>query len=243
MRFTACVLLYGDHPELAERTLGSLRPFPLRVRIACNAVSAATHAVVRKLAAELQIEMLIATDANSFKYPMMRRLFYDLPLQTPYVMWFDDDSWILPTAPDNWLELVEQSLLASAMVGSIWQSWPINDALKEFYKQQPWYKGRPIPTRHPFITGGWWALRKHLLHDYNWPPEDMLHNGGDVALGVLLAQQGHNIRRFEKHLAINANETLQCSSAKRRGVQKQPPYGSPGWRRLVAELHGRPTTD
>jgi hypothetical protein len=119
----------------------------------------------------------------------------------------------------------------SDMIGSIW----VKDLNKEqipFFQRQPWYNDHPISRRVRFITGGWWTIKTKILKDHDWPPPDMLHNGGDVALGVLCEQHGYKLGRFEMSLGINADSTGKCSSAARRGAS-QPSYGTYRWEDLT----------
>lgn len=244
-RFTVCALFYGDFPKLCRRLLDSLYREAwleqIEVRIGCNACSLETMEVIRGYTGNwvgftgpgrlLASERTWWSEVNIHKYPMMRRMFYDRPVTTPYVMWFDDDSWIKPSAPDTFFKDIADFMENPApddgrrpdMIGSIWQMrFGGNQYL--WIQDQPWYTGKPV-SKHQianFATGGWWTVRYSLLEQWNWPDPQVDHNGGDAMLGELIRQQGYKIRNYDRHLAINADESEKCSSAPRRGTDQFP---------------------
>jgi hypothetical protein len=229
-RFTICVLHYGNYPQLAKRVMEPLfreawMP-QLDLRIGSNAISADTRRYLEDCRQRWGGDWLwLDYPENRFKYPVMYDLFAAKPLQK-FLMWFDDDSCLLPSAPANWFEQVAAAMGSAAMLGAIWVKSP-SPAICRFYQQQSWYRDKPIPRKIRFATGGWWTIRSEIVVQYQWPPENLQHNGGDMALGELLRQNGLPLVHFDKHLAINADDSLKCSSAKRRGVS-QPDYGSRG---------------
>lgn len=237
-RFTICVLHYGDYPQLARRVMESLYREPwmsqLDLRVGSNAVSETTRSYLKEFRERWTGDWLwLDSRENSFKYPLMRLLLRHKPLR-PYCMWFDDDSFILPSAPPTWFADVATAMQSAAMVGSLWVKKAGRQA--EFYRQQAWYRGKPIPHKVKFATGGWWTIRSEILLQFDWPPANMLHNGGDMALGELLRQNDLPLVKFDSHLAINADDSLKCSSAKRRG-EVQPDYGTLGWQQLQGSQH------
>lgn len=239
MSTTICTLLYGDHPRLAARLLSSLEHRAIKqlpVRIGLNEPSPQVLEIVRTFydaQADRRVDF-VHSPVNRFKYPVMRDLIHGTaklePIMSDYVMWFDDDSWLFSTAPANWLSRVESAMMQSDMIGSLW----IKDLEPEqiaFFREQSWYCKRPIHHRARFITGGWWTIRTKILQKHDWPATDIIHNGGDVALGVLCDQQGYSLGVFTDSLGINADDTGRCSSAKRRGAS-QPAYGTRRWQEL-----------
>lgn len=236
---TVCVLLYGDHCTLAHRCLDSIvRAFPSEValRVGLNAVGRQTRDYVLALVDGGRIDPLAVYDAgeNIHKYPMMRWMFYGghlgrPPVDTTYVMWFDDDSYVRPEA-ERWRPGVLDRAVARmerddspAMLGSIY-TIPLAASQRVWISEQPWYTGVEIGPRASFAQGAWWLARLAFLkeHDYPWPSLD--HNGGDVMLGALCRQQGRAIARFKDGMAINADWSGRESSAGRRGFS-QPPIG------------------
>jgi len=236
--YTVCVLLYGDYPDLAERVLSSLaRPVFYRsffLRIGWQNLSPASESVLLKyvdifmekndnpiLAGPLEVCM--KGQEPYHKYPLMRRLFYTHPIQSPYVMWFDDDSLIRADAPDEFFMDVGQCMAHCDMCGHIW-TMKVRGGQRAYIEDQPWYNGKAIPKALRFATGGWWTIRTEILQQHNWPPEDLEHNGGDMMLGELCRQQGYRLRNYTQGLGINCDDSLVGSSAERRGFS-QPPIG------------------
>ena len=79
---TICALLYGDHPDLADRCLRSIVDTvgeSAALRIGLNAVSPPVAAWVKAWA---RPDEIWESAENICKYPMMRRLFYERPITT-----------------------------------------------------------------------------------------------------------------------------------------------------------------
>jgi hypothetical protein len=220
-KFTVCALLYGNYPDLARRCLepvfelcGSGR---VDLRIGMNEVSEETRDYVAD-SAPSDAEV-ISADPQILKYPMMRRLFYDKPVSTDYVMWFDDDSYVKADNFADWLDSVEEAMASCDMLGSVY-TIAYTPSQKQWCAKQPWYAGKSIPDRPQFATGGWWCIKTQVLNTFGWPISELQHCGGDVALGVLLHQHGLRLRHFREGVAINANSEGKESAAERRGASK-----------------------
>lgn len=225
-RFTVCVLLYGDYPQLATRCLGSIcRLWPAgdcELRVALNSVSPQTREAIAPYMSYMDICWDSAS--NRRKYPMMRRMFFEEPVTTPYVMWFDDDSYL--DADAAWWDRVAAQMDQADMIGSIYRiGW--RGRQREFVCQQPWYAGRDVESRSQivFATGGWWTIRTEILRRFDYPWTSLDHCGGDVMLGELCYQQQLRLRMFRDGVRINANDAGRESAAPRRGVH-QPPLGT-----------------
>jgi len=222
--FTICCLLYGDYPEHADRLLRSLARFvhldQFELRVGLNNVSAATQAVVAALAGRMPM-MAVTGTSPYYKYPTMRRLFHEQPITTPFIMWFDDDSWITAKADDNWFNKVQAAMQPADMIGTLWRYPHWNSNQKLFCFDQPWYAGRQIPKSIRFCTGGWWTIKTDIIYRHNWPIPELEHRGGDVLLGELCHQQGYKLGQFNLHLAINADSTGKCSTSPRRGFDQK----------------------
>src|SRR5881396_547397 len=95
-KVTICVLLYGDYPRLARRSLESIRrncpPPECRVVVGANAIEKETVTYVESLRAEGEIDHLILSPVNLNKCPMMRQMLDRV--ETEFIWWFDDDSYI-----------------------------------------------------------------------------------------------------------------------------------------------------
>jgi hypothetical protein len=235
MRFTVCVLLYGDYPQLASRLLGSLDRYAdggdFEVRIGCNQLSAESTLVVRQHLKEWGGRLcdwrhVYWSPCNVYKYPMMRRMLYTRPITTPYTMWFDDDSWIHPAASPAWFSSVADAMADADMAGSVWER-ELQGNQAAWIESRPWYAGKKFARgdRTKFCTGGWWTIRTEILQKWDWPDRDIVHFGGDQMLGVLCSQQGYRVKHFEAGVAINADGSGKCSSARRRGILQEKLVG------------------
>lgn len=228
-RITVCVLLFGDYPELAERCLRSIADTipvaDMDLRIGLNSVSARVRDWVYAWAGSA---IIIRSDQNIRKYPMMRRLFYDFPIRTDRVMWFDDDSAIQPAGDPGWLDRVLAAAADATVMGGVYTQ-PWFGQQRGWVQRQPWYTGLPT-TRSPrvkFVTGGWWVADTKFLRKWDYPWPSLLHNGGDALLGELVAQQHGRLVPFRDSVWINADEHGKESRAKRRGVT-EPYHGAGG---------------
>ena len=228
--FTVCVLLYGNHTDLARRCLDSiitrLPPEQYQLRVGLNEVCPATRIYVHGLALTGRLDMRIYESSdNIHKYPLMRRMLHDpaAPLRTPYVIWFDDDSYLIGDYR-NWLDLVRDQMARAVMIGG---KYTMQLAGNQYLwiRDQPWYTGRPVinpADKIPFITGGWWTLRTEVLTKHDWPSTELDHRGGDVMLGALCRQQGYAMASFREGVAINADAQGHESKAPRRGFDSRP---------------------
>lgn len=109
-RITICVLCYGPHPQLAKTCLSSILatipPERLDLRIGLNEVHPDTFAYVKTL----PVTKIYANSLNRYKYPVMRDMFWDeqRPITTNYVVWFDDDTWVVNP---NWINDLCQTII------------------------------------------------------------------------------------------------------------------------------------
>jgi len=247
-KFTICVLLYGDHTELADKCLRSIaetiRVEDFQLRVGLNAVSDRTRNWVKSW---IHPDCIWESEENIHKYPMMRAMIHEArPVTTEYLMWFDDDSYLeghkleedASTSP--WLLHVDSMMSTADMLGSIYvKGWEGNQA--EFVKAQPWYAGKePAGRRLKFATGGWWTIRTELLYKYDYPWPDLDHCGGDTMLGELCHQQDLRLRHFSTGVKINAGHSGVESEAPRRGFT-QKPYGSDFVKSAADKLHAATT--
>lgn len=239
--FTVCILFYGDYPELATRSLSSLVRFgdAFDLRVGVNNISQRTQDV---LLTELQrfkdagVACKIYEGVEPYyKYPLMRNMFHDdvAPIITPYVMWFDDDSYIKVEASASWFDEVYSYFEGDApadILGKVYTGVfakgkkGLQGGQPLWVESQPWYTGEPVSAGHQprFCTGGWWTIRTDILTKWNWPPEGEYHNCGDYLFGELFRQQNYTIKNFDKGVAINADSFGQESKAKRRGTKFVP---------------------
>ncbi len=225
-RFLVCALFYGDFPALAQRCALSLRALrdtgAVDLRIGLNEVSPASRALID---ATLPGVDFIEASPQIYKYPMMHRLVHGYTGDAKHLMWFDDDSCLLPGIDvAHWLKSVHGAALATqGMLGAAYLRVQ-SPAERAWVRAQPWYTGRAMPEATRFVTGGWFVVPLALLRRFDWPPATLRHNGGDVALGALCHQQGLEIVSCQGGIAINADGSRTESSAPRRGFS-EPPLG------------------
>lgn len=237
---TICALYYGDYPGLAERsirsTLSSVPP-DTELRIGLNAVSEATLDVLAEhlglndrvcLQKPGQSELTLPGRVvrvyyhadNARKYPVMREMFHEPALDTPWVLWLDDDTWFQQA---GWLSPVQQVLEQSgaAYAGEEWFIHYKPDNVQAI-SEAPWFRGKPpmLIKKKPgilFYTGGFVFLRKEVINKLGWPDARLLHNGGDTLLGEACYQNGiPKVKLSTKQLGIRVND------AKRRGFSERP---------------------
>ena len=235
--FTVCVLLYGDHVKLAKRVLDSLISFSGECvfRLGLNNVSSATYSFVESWQKEHAIDAQIFEGKDPYyKYPLMREMFHGgAPLCTPYIMWFDDDSYVRVEAPKTWFSEVKEYFTGDTqadMLGKVYKGVRtthgpgLQDTQPLWVESQPWYTGKPVPRGHQprFCTGGWWTVRTEIIKKWNWPPPGSYHNCCDFIFGELMTQQDYKIKDFYNSVAINADEFGSESKAPRRGTQFVP---------------------
>jgi hypothetical protein len=225
-----CALFYGDYSALAKRCLQSIRQsqgqeYVQDIRIGVHNVSAPAFSRIREEAALIATEwsrpvILYEPLGNIYKYPTMRRMLYDeeYPI-APYMMWFDDDSYI--DAPDFWSKLGEV-YKQTEMCGQIWH-WGSTHNQWKWIQSQPWYNRqfRDRPGKYRFCQGAWWVARTDVLKSLNWPIPELKHCGGDSLLGEALRHTMHTITAYSYGVRINADENGRHSKAPRRGYSER----------------------
>jgi GT2 family glycosyltransferase len=231
-KITVCVLTYGDHPEYLERCLSSIFKTvaleQLNLRIAMNSPSDRVRDWIYSWA---DMAYIYDSPQNILKYPLMRKMFYDDPaIDTPYVMWFDDDSYLSGYEIESrgdavWLPTVEEQMTKYDLIGAPFVcNWAGNQ--QAWVKQQPWYLGKPLRSKMHFCVGGWWCANMDLIRRANYPWPELIHNGGDTMLGEMAYQQNWRIGSFRSGVVINADFDGKEAQAPRRGFSEKKPLGA-----------------
>lgn len=231
-KITICVLTYGDHPDYLERCLRSIFKTvameQLVLRIAMNQPSARIRNWIESWA---DMAYLYDSPQNILKYPLMRKMFYDEPMiDTPYTMWFDDDSYLSGFEIEKhrnaiWLPRIEEAMQRYDMIGSPF-TCPWQGNQRTWVTQQPWYTGRELRNKTHFCVGGWWCARTDLIRSVNYPWPELTHNGGDTMLGECAYQQNWRVGNFRDGVVINADLKGKEAAAPRRGVSERKPLGA-----------------
>ena len=254
-KFTICVLFYGPEAfyDLHRRCLESIiTTVPLELmdlRVASNALNPRSLQMIEQYVQCGVIRKHYRHVENAYKYPVMHEMFYDpdLPIETKWVIWFDDDSIADRTA--SWLELLAQSIIQNHrqhkchMFGSK-KVWTLQSGQRAWYEARSWFKkrawqmqngrGSPNGNKIHFAEGGWWAITTEAIRACGIPDPEIGHNGGDYTIGCQLYQGGYEIKQF------NANKQfIHTSSVDRRGVTT----AMPGMSRVIpAPKPKRPVT-
>jgi hypothetical protein len=236
-KVTVCVLLFGDHHALHRRCLTSIvetvPPSRMDLRVATNQICLDT----RNYLNTLPIQHISDDTKTRRKYPAMRQLFHDKkhPIETKWVLWFDDDSH---ARRDDWLiqlgntikELQPADNVAMLGVKMLHVlKHPKNKDPRRWFQNADWFQnqhfltkqGRAAPNGNTihFVVGGFWALRTDAIYACDIPDTRLNHNGGDICIGCQLQQAGYNMWLFNKD-----KKYVYTSHAPRRGYQETPPW-------------------
>lgn len=227
MPVTICCLLYGNYPKLANRCLkpiSELYKQGIEIRLGCNEISEETKTIIKDLFPNPDRLLIVSHNPQKYKYPMMRELFNVKPITTDKVMWFDDDSYITEKDPMAWLRSVESLMDNSSadMIGSIY--YVMSSAKQKEWRRLhcSWFKPSLFSTKTNFATGGWWTIKSSVISKYDWPHPMLKHRGGDVLLGELIKHESLKLVKFNKGIAINADDNGKESASKRRGYDEAP---------------------
>jgi hypothetical protein len=247
---TVCVLLYGEHPELARQCIESVRRYcprgQYRLNVGSNAIGETTRRYLNELRCGGGLEQWLDSEQNLNKCPMMRRMF--ATIETEFIWWFDDDSYVTsPEAFEAWVGAAQRSPVDTVMwgqlacCGSVETFAPDIDDAPGFVRSAAWYRGLPPPDWRPggkgefdfrgcgsgdgewlFAVGGCWLVRASAMRALDWPDRRVIKMGDDVFLGEAVRQQGWRIKN------IGSPGVVINSSARR---------GDPGLR-VASEVGG-----
>ncbi len=220
-RVTLFVLTYGNFPELAKQTIGSILRFCNRQHyllvVGANAVGEQTRGYLQSLYQQGDIDRLYLSTDNLNKCPMMRQMFADL--STEYAWWFDDDSYILEeSALEYRLAIADAAPPEEVLWGHQFFFGNENDFsygtdVGSFVRSAAWYRGLEPPSWNPggkgetdfegrgcgdgrwfFITGGNWWMRSESIRNLDWPDPHLVKRNDDVFLCEAIRQQGWSFR-------------------------------------------------
>jgi len=232
-RFTIFGLLYGDYPEMHRRFLHAITSTVPRdrmdLRIGSNELGPESLKLVEELVSQNLIRKHYQHVENAKKYPVMREMFYDpeLPIETPYLIWMDDDTFCDRDA--RWMQILAQKIVATNadMLGPV-KHYRLTPGQKAWAAGGSWYTGRPWQDsfgrtqasgdRVHFPVGAFWAIRTSAMRQANIPDLRLGHNGGDVMNGAAVYQQGLKIQQFSLR-----KDVIEWSAVPRRGLSEKHP--------------------
>jgi ADP-heptose:LPS heptosyltransferase/GT2 family glycosyltransferase len=243
-KITICVLCYGPHPQLAKTCLSSILatipPERLDLRIGLNEVHPDTFAYVKTL----PVTKIYANSLNRYKYPVMRDMFWDeqRPITTNYVVWFDDDTWVVNP---NWINDLCQTIIdnhpknyrmfGSLMYHDLTMYAKNGNDPTAWFKTADWYRGRNFRMRGSqkeqtngsvidFAVGWCWAIATEAIRKANIPDVRLGHNGGDITCGEALHQAGFDIKQWNMGKSLVACPSM--ANGGRRGYSEKFPWAN-----------------
>ncbi len=235
-RFTVFILMYGGEEfyDLHRRCLSTLiATMPhgrMDLRIGSNALNSRSVEMIESYVSQGVVTKHYRHETNDYKYPVMREMFFDkdCPIQTKWVLWFDDDS-ICDVEP-NWAYVLSQHIIQhhrndnNHMFGAKF-TWATNEKQREILQSRPWHTGKPWRMKNGkpgaggnkiiFATGGFWAITHEAIVKADIPDlgTGLTHTGGDWQIGEQIYQAGYNVKQFN-----GEKQFVRTSSVPRRGA-------------------------
>jgi ADP-heptose:LPS heptosyltransferase len=245
--FTVCALFFGPdkffdlHQRCLNAIISTVPQGRIDLRVGSNALNKKSLAMINGYVEQGIITKHYQHHENAWKYPVMREMFNDpaCPLNTKWVLWFDDDS-ICDRTP-AWINILAQAIIQyhrsenAHMFGAPFV-WSLKSGQQAWYESRPWYRGKewrlhngkPAPngSKIIFCTGGFWAITAEAIKNCDIPDAGIGHNGGDVTIGEQLYQGGYRMKAFNAK-----KQYVFTSSVPRRGVTTPMP-GTSGHQQL-----------
>lgn len=241
-KLTLFALGFGDHIGIIERCLNSIfatcPPRRIDVRVALNQPSKRVRDYVDGFGT--QIRKVYVDDGSRRKYPAMRQMFHDpeCPVETKYLCWFDDDSWC---RDKNWLSKLADAIVANhANGGRLYGAKYTHDLMGgptpadsvAWFRAASWWRGLPLHadkgrrtspngSEIVFASGGFWALDTSVMRTAEIPDARLSHNGGDVTIGLQVAQAGYKTVDFSPR---PNKAIIAWSDSPRRGITEKFPW-------------------
>jgi len=253
---TICVLTFGRYPQLARRTIDSIRMNCRRsdydLVVGANAVCHETREYLETANAEGAIDRLIVSDRNLTKCPMMALMFDGI--ETEYIWWFDDDSYVTgQDALPQRLRIARESPPTHVMWGHVFffshdHDFSYGTDVIDYVKHAPWYRGKEPPSWAPggkgefdfegkgtgdgrwfFPTGGCWFIRTHAVRQLGWPDPGVVERNDDVLLAEAIRQQDWEFDDVGPcGVAINMEPRRGNGENSETMERQMPPEGPPG---------------
>lgn len=232
-QFSVLIGCYGPHFEYSARAVQSVLQCADRssfdVLVGCWACEVRTVSLMRQLLDEGSIDLLIESPGNINKDPMMRLLLDRVT--TPYFVWMDDDSHVLPGWDEALDRFIEARHMGFECAGHVYYSHRSQEYL-ECLHRRPWWVGADhyMEPGHKeivwFATGGLFLARTEFLRLHNFPDRGMIKKQDDLLLGDLISQHKGRLISFPDEVMklVRISDGDRCGSGE----------GNDGW------LHGDP---
>jgi hypothetical protein len=124
-------------------------------------------------------------------------------IDTDFIWWFDDDSYITdPEALPRRLEAARGADTETVIWGHQFffgheSDFSYGADVDGFVRNAAWYRGYEPPSSNPggdsrwfFITGGCWLIRTATVRALDWPDQRLIKRNDDVFLCEAIRQQG-----------------------------------------------------
>lgn len=238
-KVTIVVCCYGEeHENLHRRCLNSIvktvPPSRMDLRIIANQVGVGSTNYFNAL----PYTKIYPDYKHRRKYPAMRQVFWDKeqPIDTNFVIWFDDDSYVRNEA---WLSVLAQVITTQRpadrvgmygfkMFHPLQRPDPRKDP-RAWFRNAAWHKGldfrnangrsAPNGNKVHFVVGGFWAISTECIRAADIPDTRLNHNGGDITIGEQIYQAGYKMKQFNEN-----KQYVHTSAAPRRGFKEKFPW-------------------
>lgn len=241
-KFTVFVLGYGEHLALVKRCLGSILDNApsarIDLRVALNQPSKPMLDYITGFDKKT-VTRVYLDHGDRRKYPAMREMFWDdsCPIETKYVLWFDDDSHVVDK---KWLVELGHVIVGNHPHGSrMFGCKYIHDLMgfrrrgfapEKWFQAARWWQSKPLHlakgartgpngSEIVFASGGFWALATEVIRKADIPDARLNHNGGDITIGAQVHQAGFKVCDFAR-----GKKPVCWSDAQRRGYHEAFPW-------------------
>lgn len=227
-KFAFCVLLTGAHLATHRACLDSLLNTVPRgrceLRLHCVDLGRESREYVDELMGSGVVKSLQLHNMDPGKYPIMRHeiLNTDLPIQSSYMFWVDDD-----TAFDReprWLQTFAKAIVGKHDDGfrqfGVRQTFAMTRSQIDWIKASPWYRQVSFHRgmQIEFCHGSFFAVHVPTLRELS-APDERLTQHGDYVLSAMLQQAGykiHGVMRGREKSLVNWGRYPKRTAMQRR---------------------------
>jgi len=206
-----CILFYGatpTHAELANKVLNpqmaALASSGCFFIFGCNAVGADTcRTITAARRGAYKNSIVVSSDDNIYKYPMMRKMLDSMPENIEMCIWFDHDSHLLTPDVDRWLTRLQGQLISNDVLGSV-HKMPLSETECEI-AEKLWGEDVTMPAYVTSLNPSWWAASSVSEFRHHWPPAELGQKYGHVLFGEFIRRRNLRLAHFRDDVAVNVN--------------------------------------